>query len=663
MADGIAVGSPGELPFADRARARRRHRHGHRGVALPGPAALLERAKLVVEPAGVAAVAAAARRPGGVRAAGGRGAVRRQHRPAAAAAGAAARHDRGRALPVAAGAGARPARLAGRGCSPRWPSAGANVVEVEHVRTDPGLASTRSRSPCSSRPEGPSTADELLAALPGAGYRPSTPDLLLTRLGLAARHRASADAGRQPDVAGEPGADRRTAVRHPVDDDRPLTRAREPLMADDRDRRRGARQDASATCIALDGVDLTVRRGHRARPARPQRRRQDHGGAHPDHPAASPTPGGPASPGLDVVRDADAGARRDRPDRPVRRRRRVPDRLREPRDGRPALPPGQAEARVAGRRAAGALRPRPTPPTGRSKTYSGGMRRRLDIAGAPGRPPRVLFLDEPTTGLDPRSRLRHVGGHRRPRRRRDDDPAHHPVPRGGRPARRPHRRDRPRPGDRPRHRRRAEGAGRRPAAGVHVVGAERRRPRRAGAAPTVRSGEPTVEPHSRRLSVPVRGGTDVLAEALRRLRRRRRGGRSTSGCAAPTSTTCSSRSPATRPRTTTTPTPSRRGRRTVAGQDARASTPMTSLSALSRRPGRHPAQPDQGEAGPRPARLRDAVSRSCSCCCSATCSAARSTCRARQLPRVPDARHLRPDRASSGRRSPAPASPTTCRRA
>ncbi|MFB7994925.1 ATP-binding cassette domain-containing protein [Streptomyces sp. NPDC056002] len=40
-----------------------------------------------------------------------------------------------------------------------------------------------------------------------------------------------------------------------------------------------------------------------------------------------------------------------------------------------------------------------------SKTYSGGMRRRLDLAAALVVSPPVMFMDEPTTGLDPRNRL------------------------------------------------------------------------------------------------------------------------------------------------------------------------------------------------------------------------------------------------------------------
>jgi ABC-2 type transport system ATP-binding protein len=65
---------------------------------------------------------------------------------------------------------------------------------------------------------------------------------------------------------------------------------------------------------------------------------------------------------------------------------------------------GKAEARARGgqileRFGLSEAADRPT------KTYSGGMRRRLDVAASLVGRPQVLFLDEPTTGLDPRSRI------------------------------------------------------------------------------------------------------------------------------------------------------------------------------------------------------------------------------------------------------------------
>ena len=67
-------------------------------------------------------------------------------------------------------------------------------------------------------------------------------------------------------------------------------------------------------------------------------------------------------------------------------------------------------------------------------TYSGGMRRRLDIAASLVGRPSVIFLDEPSTGLDPQSRLTMWQVDRGAGRRGRDGLPHHPVPGRGRTA-------------------------------------------------------------------------------------------------------------------------------------------------------------------------------------------------------------------------------------
>ena len=124
--------------------------------------------------------------------------------------------------------------------------------------------------------------------------------------------------------------------------------------------------------VALDGLDLEVAAGHRARPARPQRRRQDDHRADPDHAAASRTPAGPPWSGIDVVARRPGAAPGDRPVRAVRRGRRAPHRVREPRHGRPALPPRPHRAAGSGRTSCSSGSTWSTRPTGRRRATPAG---------------------------------------------------------------------------------------------------------------------------------------------------------------------------------------------------------------------------------------------------------------------------------------------------
>ena len=90
------------------------------------------------------------------------------------------------------------------------------------------------------------------------------------------------------------------------------------------------------------------------------------------------------------------------------------------------------------------------------KHYSGGMRRRLDIAASLIVPPDLLFLDEPTTGLDPRSRNQVWDIVRALAAAGTTVLADHPVSGRGRSTGRAHRGHRSRPGHRRRHQQRAE---------------------------------------------------------------------------------------------------------------------------------------------------------------------------------------------------------------
>ena len=109
-----------------------------------------------------------------------------------------------------------------------------------------------------------------------------------------------------------------------------------------------------------------------------------------------------------------------------------------------------------------------------------------------------------------------LGHHPHARRGGHDDPALHAVPRGGRPARRPHRRDRPRHGHRRGHARRAEGVGRLRRA---ARAAARSRAAPGGRAdPRARAGHGPPRPDPAALSAPC-ADADRAAEAVAALGR------------------------------------------------------------------------------------------------------------------------------------------------